>query len=62
MPASFRDVDDLSFLYPYLVFIQVPIQVNRQLAYNDGMRVVEPTKIALPATDSDGMLFTELDR
>ncbi|XP_072967007.1 bifunctional nuclease 2-like [Typha angustifolia] len=41
---------------------KVPIQVNRQLAYNDGMRVVEPTKIALPATDSDGMLFTELDR
>ncbi|KAJ4731370.1 Bifunctional nuclease 1 [Rhynchospora pubera] len=40
---------------------KVPIQVNRSIVYSDGMRVVEQTKLA-PATHSDGMLFTELDR
>ncbi|XP_072991058.1 bifunctional nuclease 2-like isoform X2 [Typha latifolia] len=41
---------------------KVPIQVNRKLAYSDGMRVVEPTKICVPASQSDGILFAELDR
>ncbi|KAJ4757050.1 Bifunctional nuclease 1 [Rhynchospora pubera] len=40
---------------------KVPIQVNRSIVYSDGMRVVEQTKLA-PATHSDGMLLTELDR
>jgi hypothetical protein len=35
--------------------------VNRNIVYGDGMRVVEQTKLA-PATHSDGILFTELDR
>lgn len=42
--------------------MQVPIQVNKHLAYSDGMRVVEPAKIAIQAPLSDGLLFTELDR
>ncbi|XP_020272559.1 bifunctional nuclease 2-like isoform X2 [Asparagus officinalis] len=37
----------------------VPIQVNRHVAYSDGMRVVEPPKTTVP---SDGLLFQELDR
>ncbi|XP_073108615.1 bifunctional nuclease 2 [Elaeis guineensis] len=41
---------------------KVPIQVNRHLAYSDGMRVMEPPKLAVQASQSDGMLFTELDR
>nr|CAD1823680.1 unnamed protein product [Ananas comosus var. bracteatus] len=41
---------------------KVPIQVNRQLAYSDGMRVVEPSKVLVTANQSDGMLFTELDK
>ncbi|XP_039143639.1 bifunctional nuclease 1 [Dioscorea cayenensis subsp. rotundata] len=41
---------------------KVPIQVNKHLAYSDGMRVVEPAKQALPGSLFDGMLFSELDR
>eukprot|EP00262_Sarcandra_glabra_P009563 TRINITY_DN2398_c1_g1_i2.p1 TRINITY_DN2398_c1_g1~~TRINITY_DN2398_c1_g1_i2.p1 ORF type:complete len:320 (+),score=54.43 TRINITY_DN2398_c1_g1_i2:250-1209(+) len=41
---------------------KVPIQVNRQLAYSDGMRVVEPSKLVTKALPSDGLLFRELDR
>ncbi|XP_058088951.1 bifunctional nuclease 2-like isoform X2 [Magnolia sinica] len=41
---------------------KVPIQVNKHLAYSDGMRVVEPAKVAIQAPLSDGLLFTELDR
>lgn len=41
---------------------KVPIQVNRFLAYSDGMRVIEPAKISIPGSSSDGLLFTELDR
>ncbi|XP_008811088.1 bifunctional nuclease 2-like isoform X2 [Phoenix dactylifera] len=41
---------------------KVPIQVNRHLAHSDGMRVIEPTKLAVQASHTDGMLFTELDR
>ncbi|KAG0498412.1 hypothetical protein HPP92_003103 [Vanilla planifolia] len=40
---------------------KVPIQVNRQLAYSDGVRVVETPKV-VQATVSDGLLFTDLDR
>ncbi|XP_020595556.1 bifunctional nuclease 2 isoform X2 [Phalaenopsis equestris] len=40
---------------------KVPIQVNRQLAYTDGVRVVEPSKV-VQASIADGLLFTELDR
>ncbi|PKA64251.1 Bifunctional nuclease 2 [Apostasia shenzhenica] len=40
---------------------KVPIQVNRQLAYSDGVRIVEPAKVVQLAV-SDGLLFTELDR
>lgn len=41
---------------------KVPIQVNRHVAYSDGMRVVEPAKTAVQHTASDGLLFQELDR
>ncbi|KAL4198882.1 hypothetical protein AMTRI_Chr03g142280 [Amborella trichopoda] len=41
---------------------QVPIQVNKHLAYSDGMRVIEPPKVAVEVPLSDGLLFTELDR
>ncbi|KAF8377911.1 hypothetical protein HHK36_031299 [Tetracentron sinense] len=44
------------------VLCKVPIQVNKILAYSDGMRVVEPAKLATEAPLSDGLLFTELDR
>jgi len=38
---------------------KVPIQVHKSLAYSDGIRPVEPTKLVVA---SDGLLFTELDR
>ncbi|KAJ0989052.1 hypothetical protein J5N97_007408 [Dioscorea zingiberensis] len=41
---------------------KVPIQVNKQLAYSDGMRVVEPVQQMVQVALSDGFLFTELDR
>ncbi|XP_042496269.1 bifunctional nuclease 2 [Macadamia integrifolia] len=41
---------------------QVPIQVNKYLASSDGMRIVEPAKMAVQPPLSDGFLFTELDR
>lgn len=40
---------------------KVPIQVNKHLAYSDGMRVIEPLKLAR-APLSDALFFTELDR
>ncbi|KAA8528674.1 hypothetical protein F0562_036029 [Nyssa sinensis] len=40
---------------------KVPIQVNKHLAYSDGMRVVESAK-SMQSPYSDGLLFTELDR
>uniref|UniRef100_A0A7N0UFR6 BFN domain-containing protein n=1 Tax=Kalanchoe fedtschenkoi TaxID=63787 RepID=A0A7N0UFR6_KALFE len=39
---------------------KVPIQVNKSLAHTDGMRVIEPVKLA-PLRASDGLLFSELD-
>ncbi|KAK4751395.1 hypothetical protein SAY87_004877 [Trapa incisa] len=41
---------------------KVPIQVNKYLAYSDGMRVIESGKLSVQSTASDGLLFTELDR
>lgn len=41
---------------------KVPIQVNKQLVYSDGMKVVEPSKVAVEASVSSGLLFAELDR
>eukprot|EP00262_Sarcandra_glabra_P009562 TRINITY_DN2398_c1_g1_i1.p1 TRINITY_DN2398_c1_g1~~TRINITY_DN2398_c1_g1_i1.p1 ORF type:complete len:329 (+),score=46.82 TRINITY_DN2398_c1_g1_i1:209-1195(+) len=41
---------------------KVPIQVKKHLAYSDGMRVVEPAKLAIQAPLTDGLLFAELDR
>lgn len=42
--------------------LQVPIQVNKYLAYSDGMRIVESGKLLTQSPASDGLLFTELDR
>ncbi|XP_020548443.1 bifunctional nuclease 1-like isoform X2 [Sesamum indicum] len=41
---------------------KVPIQVNKFLAYSDGMRVVESAKASVQSSSLDGILFTELDR
>ena len=40
---------------------QVPVQSHRSLAYSDGIRPVEPARMAVAAGLSDGLLFTELD-
>lgn len=50
------------FFFFFMETIQVPIQVNRHVAYSDGMRVVEPAKTAGQHLPSDGLLFQELDR
>ncbi|XP_042458153.1 bifunctional nuclease 2-like [Zingiber officinale] len=41
---------------------KVPIQVNKDLALRDGMKIAEPTKLAVKTVLSYGALFTELDR
>ncbi|XP_048130804.1 bifunctional nuclease 2-like isoform X1 [Rhodamnia argentea] len=41
---------------------KVPIQVNKYLAYSDGMKVIESGKLSVQTPGSDGLLFTELDR
>nr|QBH74489.1 bifunctional nuclease 1 [Sophora flavescens] len=41
---------------------KVPIQVNKHLAYSDGMRVIESGKLSTQSPGPDGSLFTELDR
>ncbi|KAJ7957784.1 bifunctional nuclease 2-like [Quillaja saponaria] len=41
---------------------KVPIQVNKYLAYSDGMRIIESGKLSTQFPGSDGLLFTELDR
>ncbi|AAF98407.1 Unknown protein [Arabidopsis thaliana] len=41
---------------------KVPIQVNKYLAYSDGMRVIDSGKLSKQTPASDGLLFTELDR
>ncbi|KAL2318784.1 hypothetical protein Fmac_032660 [Flemingia macrophylla] len=41
---------------------KVPIQVNKYLAYSDGMRVIESGKLSTQFNGLDGRLFTEMDR
>ncbi|KAL0438511.1 UNVERIFIED_CONTAM: Bifunctional nuclease 2 [Sesamum latifolium] len=41
---------------------KVPIQVNKFLAYSDGMKVIESEKVLVQSSSSAGLLFTELDR
>ncbi|KAJ0587741.1 putative bifunctional nuclease domain-containing protein [Helianthus annuus] len=41
---------------------KVPIQVNKYLAYSDGMKVVESAKPSMQGSSSDGLIFKELDR
>ncbi|KAK6131235.1 hypothetical protein DH2020_035025 [Rehmannia glutinosa] len=41
---------------------KVPIQVNKSLAYSDGMKVIESPKVTAQSSLSDGLLFTQLDR
>ncbi|XP_057428285.1 bifunctional nuclease 1-like [Lotus japonicus] len=41
---------------------KVPIQVNKYLAYSDGMRVIESGKLSTQFPGFDGRLFTEMDR
>ncbi|KAE9600110.1 putative bifunctional nuclease domain-containing protein [Lupinus albus] len=41
---------------------KVPIQVNKCLAYSDGMRVIETVKLSMQLPSLDGRLFTEMDR
>ncbi|XP_076895951.1 bifunctional nuclease 2-like [Bidens hawaiensis] len=39
-----------------------PIQVNKFLAYSDGVKIVESAKPSFPGSSSDGLIFKELDR
>ena len=48
--------------WPFVFHGQVPIQVNKYLAYSDGMRVIESGKLFTQTPASDGLLFTEMDR
>ncbi|KAE8674806.1 Bifunctional nuclease 2 [Hibiscus syriacus] len=41
---------------------KVPIQVNKYLAYSDGMRVIEPGKLSMQPPASDILPHTELDQ
>ncbi|KAK8704528.1 hypothetical protein V6N13_048150 [Hibiscus sabdariffa] len=41
---------------------KVSIQVNKYLAYSDGMRVIESGKPSMQSPASDGLLFIEQDR
>jgi bifunctional DNase/RNase len=41
---------------------KVPIQVNKYLAYSDGMKVLESGRLLTQSVASDGLLFKELDR
>ncbi|KAK5833813.1 hypothetical protein PVK06_017672 [Gossypium arboreum] len=42
--------------------ITVPIQVNKYLAYSDGMRVIESGKLSVQYTASDVLPHAELDQ
>ncbi|KAL8459028.1 hypothetical protein ACS0TY_036490 [Phlomoides rotata] len=44
-----------------LRLVKAPIQVNKYLAYSDGMRVIESAKVAMQSSYSNGV-YTELDR
>ncbi|CAN4095428.1 unnamed protein product [Withania somnifera] len=41
---------------------KVPIQVNKNLAYSDGVRIVESADPAPRTATSDGLLFSELEK
>ncbi|XP_051123459.1 bifunctional nuclease 2-like [Andrographis paniculata] len=41
---------------------KAPIQVNKFLAYNDGMKVIESAKPSVQSPSSGSVFFTELDR
>ncbi|CAL0323825.1 unnamed protein product [Lupinus luteus] len=41
---------------------KVPIQVNKYLAFSDGMKVIESGKLSTQFPSLDGRLFTEMDR
>ncbi|MCD7456066.1 Bifunctional nuclease 1 [Datura stramonium] len=41
---------------------KAPIQVNKNLAYSDGVRIVESADPAPRTATSDGLLFSELDK
>ncbi|KAL4332385.1 hypothetical protein GQ457_07G026510 [Hibiscus cannabinus] len=41
---------------------KAPIQVNKCLAYSDGMRVIEPGKLSMQSEASDMLPHTELDQ
>ncbi|XP_060199734.1 bifunctional nuclease 1 [Lycium barbarum] len=68
LTKSDNDAESISFdLRPsdainIAVRSKVPIQVNKYLAYSDGMRIVESPKPIVHTAGSDGLLFTELDR
>lgn len=55
-------VNSLQLKFPCDMLFQVPIQVNKYLAYSDGMRVIESGKLSAQSPASDGLLFAELDR
>ncbi|MFS7890122.1 putative bifunctional nuclease domain-containing protein [Helianthus anomalus] len=40
----------------------VPIQVNKFLAFSDGVKIVESAKPSIQKSSSDGLIFKELDR
>ncbi|KAG6382441.1 hypothetical protein SASPL_157890 [Salvia splendens] len=40
---------------------KVPIQVNKLLAYSDGMKVIESEKVLAQSSSSEGPFFTQLD-
>lgn len=46
----------------FVFHVQVPIQVNKYLAYSDGMRVIESGRLPMQTPATDGLLFTEMDR
>nr|GMD98470.1 bifunctional nuclease 2 [Ipomoea batatas]GME01441.1 bifunctional nuclease 2 [Ipomoea batatas] len=43
-------------------FVSVPIQVNKYVAYSDGMRIIESANPLVQGSTSHGSLITELDR
>nr|GLL48838.1 bifunctional nuclease 1-like [Ipomoea trifida] len=44
------------------VICKVPIQVNKYVAYSDGMRIIESANTLVQGSTSHGSLITELDR
>ncbi|KAE9457007.1 hypothetical protein C3L33_11081, partial [Rhododendron williamsianum] len=59
MQGTFAHGDKLE---SFPLFVAVPIQVNKNLAFTDGMRVIESAKVSMHTSSSDGLLFTEMDQ